>query len=108
MHGTGLATGGHAGVATSVRTTETMRALLFPRRPRKGQGGRGIWCPPSRMRARDASLPKKTTGGVHNPLGTIALYLGNAEYRIHGTNDTKPIGRAQSSGCLRMLNSAAP
>ena len=59
------------------------------------------------MRARDASLPKKMTGGVRNPLGRIALYLGNAEYRIHGTNDAKSIGRAQSSGCFRRLNSAA-
>ena len=52
-------------------------------------------------------MPKKVTGGVPNPLGRIALYLGNAEYRIHGTNDAKSISRAQSSDCFRMLNSAA-
>ena len=73
----------------------------------KRQDGRGFGTPPPEMRARDASLPKKMTGGVRNPLGRIALYLGNAEYRIHGTNDAKSIGRAQSSGCFRRLNSAA-
>ena len=65
------------------------------------------WHPPAEMRARDASLPKKMTGGVRNPLGAIALYLGDTQYRIHGTNDAKSIGRAQSSGCFRMLNPAA-
>ena len=65
------------------------------------------WHPPPEMRARDASLPKKMTGGVRNPLGAVALYLGNTEYRIHGTNDAKSIGSAQSSGCFRMINSAA-
>ena len=65
------------------------------------------WYPPAEMRARDARLPKKMTGGVRNPLGAIALYLGNSQYRIHGTNDVKSIGHAQSSGCFRMLNSEA-
>ena len=65
------------------------------------------WYPPAEMRARDASLPKKMTGGVRNPLGAIALYLGDSQYRIHGTNDVKSIGHAQSSGCFRMLNSEA-
>ena len=44
------------------------------------------------------------TGGIKNPLGAMALYLGNSLYRIHGTNDAKSIGRAASSGCFRMLN----
>jgi lipoprotein-anchoring transpeptidase ErfK/SrfK len=65
------------------------------------------WHPPPEMRARDSSLPKKMTGGVRNPLGAIALYLGDTQYRIHGTNDAKSIGSAQSSGCFRMVNSAA-
>ena len=64
------------------------------------------WHPPAEMRERDPSLPQKMTGGVRNPLGAVALYLGNTLYRIHGTNDAKSIGRAQSSGCFRMLNSA--
>jgi hypothetical protein len=62
------------------------------------------WHPPAEMRERDSNLPEKMTGGLRNPLGAIALYLGNTLYRIHGTNDVKSIGRAQSSGCFRMLN----
>lgn len=64
------------------------------------------WHPPQEMRDRDASLPVKMTGGIKNPLGAMALYLGETLYRIHGTNDVKSIGQAQSSGCFRMLNSA--
>jgi lipoprotein-anchoring transpeptidase ErfK/SrfK len=64
------------------------------------------WYPPAEMRERDASLPEKMTGGLKNPLGAMALYLGDTLYRIHGTNDVKSIGQAQSSGCFRMLNSA--
>jgi lipoprotein-anchoring transpeptidase ErfK/SrfK len=64
------------------------------------------WYPPAEMRERDPSLPEKMTGGLKNPLGAMALYLGNTLYRIHGTNDAKSIGRAESSGCFRMTNSA--
>ena len=62
------------------------------------------WHPPEEMRWRDPRLPEKMTGGVKNPLGAMALYLGNSLYRIHGTNDANSIGRAASSGCFRMLN----
>ena len=62
------------------------------------------WNPPKEMIARDPRLPDKMTGGMKNPLGALALYLGNTLYRIHGTNDPKSIGRAASSGCFRMMN----
>jgi lipoprotein-anchoring transpeptidase ErfK/SrfK len=62
------------------------------------------WHPPKEMRERDPSLPEKMTGGLKNPLGAKAIYLGNTLYRIHGTNDAKTIGQAASSGCFRMLN----
>jgi lipoprotein-anchoring transpeptidase ErfK/SrfK len=62
------------------------------------------WHPPEEMRWRDPRLPEKMTGGIKNPLGAMALYLGNSLYRIHGTNDASSIGRAASSGCFRMLN----
>jgi lipoprotein-anchoring transpeptidase ErfK/SrfK len=62
------------------------------------------WHPPKEMIARDRRLPEKMTGGLHNPLGALALYLGNTLYRIHGTNDESSIGQAASSGCFRMLN----
>ncbi len=62
------------------------------------------WHPPQEMRERDPRLPELMTGGVNNPLGAKALYLGNSLYRIHGTNDAKSIGYAASSGCFRMMN----
>jgi lipoprotein-anchoring transpeptidase ErfK/SrfK len=62
------------------------------------------WRPPAEMRARKPGLPEHMTGGVRNPLGAMALYLGNTLYRIHGTNDVKSIGTASSSGCIRMTN----
>jgi lipoprotein-anchoring transpeptidase ErfK/SrfK len=62
------------------------------------------WHPPAEMRERDPKLPEKMTGGLKNPLGAKALYLGNSLYRIHGTNDARTIGQASSSGCFRMLN----
>ncbi len=62
------------------------------------------WTPPASMRARDPRLPAHMSGGLRNPLGAKALYLGNTLYRIHGTNDPKSIGKAASSGCFRMLN----
>lgn len=62
------------------------------------------WRPPAEMRQRDPRLPEVMTGGVNNPLGAKALYLGSSLYRIHGTNDSRTIGYAASSGCFRMMN----
>jgi len=62
------------------------------------------WRPPVEMRARKPGLPEHMAGGIRNPLGAMALYLGNTLYRIHGTNDVKSIGTAASSGCIRMTN----
>lgn len=62
------------------------------------------WNPPEEMRERKPNLPEHMTGGIKNPLGAKALYLGNSLYRIHGTNDPKSIGTAASSGCIRMYN----
>jgi lipoprotein-anchoring transpeptidase ErfK/SrfK len=62
------------------------------------------WRPPAEMRKRKPELPVFMAGGPKNPLGARALYLGSSIYRIHGTNEPKSIGRAASSGCIRMLN----
>lgn len=62
------------------------------------------WRPPAEMLARRPDLPEHMEGGVRNPLGARALYLGSSLYRIHGTNDVKSIGTAASSGCFRMTN----
>jgi lipoprotein-anchoring transpeptidase ErfK/SrfK len=66
------------------------------------------WRPPPVMIAREAKkgrdLPEIMEGGPDNPLGARALYIGSTEYRIHGTTQPWSIGRAVSSGCIRMLN----
>jgi lipoprotein-anchoring transpeptidase ErfK/SrfK len=66
------------------------------------------WRPPSEMiareRARGRVLPARMEGGVENPLGARAMYLGSTLYRIHGTNQPWTIGGAVSSGCIRMRN----
>jgi len=62
------------------------------------------WYPPADMRKRKPELPERMLGGIRNPFGAKAIYLGNTLYRIHGTNEPKSIGRAESSGCFRMLN----
>ena len=66
------------------------------------------WRPPAAMIRREAAkgrvLPDYMEGGVDNPLGARALYIGHTEYRIHGTTQPWSIGRAVSSGCIRMLN----
>jgi lipoprotein-anchoring transpeptidase ErfK/SrfK len=62
------------------------------------------WRPPADMIARQPYLPRFVAGGAHNPLGARALYLGNSQYRIHGTNMPQTIGKRVSSGCIRMTN----
>jgi lipoprotein-anchoring transpeptidase ErfK/SrfK len=62
------------------------------------------WTPPSQMRARRPDLPRHMVGGIDNPLGARAMYLGSTLYRIHGSNEPDTIGQAVSSGCFRMTN----
>ncbi len=62
------------------------------------------WRPPTEMRVRHPELPAYMAGGPKNPLGARAMYLGSSIYRIHGTNTPSSIGKAASSGCIRMLN----
>lgn len=69
------------------------------------------WVPPREMVDRDENARKWVNGqpgGPENPLGARALYLyANGQdtlYRIHGTNEPHTIGKAMSSGCIRMLN----
>jgi lipoprotein-anchoring transpeptidase ErfK/SrfK len=62
------------------------------------------WRPPTEMRARHPELPAYMAGGIKNPLGARAIYLGSSIYRIHGTNEPTSIGKSASSGCIRMLN----
>jgi lipoprotein-anchoring transpeptidase ErfK/SrfK len=62
------------------------------------------WTPPSQMLRRRPDLPRHMAGGIANPLGARAMYLGGTLYRIHGSNEPETIGQAVSSGCIRMTN----
>ena len=62
------------------------------------------WTPPEAMLRRRPDLPRHMKGGIENPLGARALYLGASEFRIHGSNEPETIGQAVSSGCIRMTN----
>jgi lipoprotein-anchoring transpeptidase ErfK/SrfK len=62
------------------------------------------WTPPPAMRKRQPGLPTYMEGGINNPLGARALYIGSTIYRIHGSNEPWTIGQAVSSGCIRMTN----
>jgi lipoprotein-anchoring transpeptidase ErfK/SrfK len=67
------------------------------------------WTPPPEMIERRPDLPPHMDGGMENPLGARALYLfqdrKDTLFRIHGTNEPNSIGKAVSSGCIRMLDS---
>ena len=67
-----------------------------------------VWRPPAEMIKRELALghiiPTMMPGGPQNPLGARALYLGDTDFRIHGTDKPWSIGHAVSSGCIRMLN----
>jgi lipoprotein-anchoring transpeptidase ErfK/SrfK len=62
------------------------------------------WRPPADMLVRQPYLPRFMAGGPGNPLGARAMYLGETEYRIHGTNKPDTIGKRVSSGCIRLTN----
>jgi hypothetical protein len=62
------------------------------------------WTPPPEMHKRQPGLPITVSGGLKNPQGARAIYLGNTIYRIHGTNNDRTVGRANSSGCFRLTN----
>ena len=63
---------------------------------------------PAGEHARLGPLPAFVSGGPQNPMGARGLYLysggQDTQYRIHGTNQPEYIGRAISSGCIRMTN----
>ncbi|MBO0140653.1 L,D-transpeptidase [Agrobacterium sp. Ap1] len=70
------------------------------------------WTPTQDMIAREPErygpLAAGMEPGVLNPLGPRALYLfkdgRDTLYRIHGTTEDWTIGKAVSSGCIRLLN----
>ena len=62
------------------------------------------WRPTPSMRERNPEWPEYIGPGPDNPLGTHALYLSWTYYRIHGTHDTRKIGRRSSNGCIGLYN----
>ena len=61
------------------------------------------WTPTPSMIERDPTL-KYMPPGPDNPLGTHAMYLSWPAYLIHGTHDTRKIGRQSSDGCIGLYN----
>lgn len=63
------------------------------------------WRPTPSMRLRNPEWPEMIPGGdPTNPLGPLALYLSWQYFRIHGTHDTRKIGRRSSNGCIGLYN----
>jgi lipoprotein-anchoring transpeptidase ErfK/SrfK len=62
------------------------------------------WRPTPSMLERNPDWPEYVPPGPDNPLGTHALYLSWTYYRIHGTHDTRKIGRRSSNGCIGLYN----
>ena len=62
------------------------------------------WSPTPAMKKRNPDWPSYVPPGPENPLGTHALYLSWTYYRIHGTHDTRKIGRRSSNGCIGLFN----
>ncbi|MBP0483282.1 L,D-transpeptidase [Sagittula salina] len=62
------------------------------------------WRPTPAMKVRNPEWPDFVGPGPDNPLGTRAMHLGWTYYRIHGTHDTRKIGRRSSNGCIGLYN----
>ncbi len=62
------------------------------------------WRPTPSMKERNPEWPDYIGPGPDNPLGTRALHLSWTYYRIHGTHDTRKIGRKSSNGCIGLYN----
>ena len=88
---------------SSVPMTEDLTRRGYSQIVRKKVGP--SWTPTASMRERDPDLPIRMEGGeLSNPLGTHAMYLDWPAYLIHGTHDTRKIGRQSSSGCIGLYN----
>ena len=86
---------------TSVPLTESLTRRGYTKVVRKKVGP--DWTPTANMIERDPTLAYMPPG-PGNPLGTHAMYLDWPAYLIHGTHDTRKIGRRSSSGCIGLYN----
>jgi L,D-transpeptidase ErfK/SrfK len=87
---------------TSVPVSDDLTKRGYTKIIRKVDGP--SWSPTPNMLKRNPEWPSYVGPGPDNPLGTHALYLSWQYYRIHGTNDTRKIGRASSNGCIGLYN----
>lgn len=87
---------------TSVPLSEDLTKRGRTKVTRKVEGP--SWRPTPNMRKRNPEWPEFVGPGPDNPLGTHALYLSWTYYRIHGTHDTRKIGRRSSNGCIGLYN----
>ena len=89
---------------TSVPMSEELTKRGYTEIVRKKVGP--DWTPTEEMLERMPDLPTYMPPGPDNPLGTHAMYLDWPAYLIHGTHDTRKIGRRSSSGCIGLYNDA--
>ncbi len=87
---------------TSVPLSEDLTRRGRTKIVRKVEGP--SWRPTPAMKQRNPDWPDFVGPGPDNPLGTHALYLSWTYYRIHGTHDTRKIGRRSSNGCIGLYN----
>ena len=87
---------------TSVPLTEDLTRRGHTRITKKVTGP--SWRPTPSMLKRNPEWPDYIPPGPDNPLGTHALWLSWTYYRIHGTHDTRKIGRRSSNGCIGLYN----
>ncbi|WP_259778397.1 L,D-transpeptidase [Aliiroseovarius crassostreae] len=87
---------------SSVPLTEDLTRKGRTKIVRKVEGP--SWRPTPSMKLRNPEWPDYIGPGPDNPLGTHALYLSWTYYRIHGTHDTRKIGRRSSNGCIGLYN----
>ncbi|MZR13021.1 L,D-transpeptidase family protein [Maritimibacter sp. DP07] len=87
---------------TSVPRTDELTKRGYTEVVRKKVGP--TWTPTPSMHERFPDLPDVMPAGPDNPLGTHAMYLAWPAYLIHGTHDTRKIGRRSSDGCIGLYN----
>ena len=86
---------------TSVPLSEELTRRGYTEIVRKREGP--DWTPTASMVERNPDL-RYMPPGPDNPLGTHAMYLTWPAYLIHGTHDTRKIGRPSSDGCIGLYN----
>ena len=87
---------------TSVPRTDELTKRGYSEIVRKKVGP--TWTPTASQMERFPDWEPIGAGDPANPLGTHAMYLDWPAYLIHGTHDTRKIGRRSSDGCIGLYN----